>query len=263
MTHGNNSLAIASDRPSIEVGVHPAFVELAHSREASPQDRGRTPSVVTFLIESNSLLREGLGRILSETAYSPAALASSLDEIEPVRTDEGCTTLFIMDAAHDHDKSCRQARMLKDRDPTTRVVMLFEQYDFRQVLDALHAGANAYLIKSVSCEVLLKTLDLVMLGETVFPIRALSSVRDKGPSFGTENAGVLSSRELDIVRCLVDGDPNKVIARKLKIAEATVKVHVKAILRKIRVKNRTQAAVWGTSHLLPDGAPAEELEAVG
>ena len=257
MTQVSNSLAIPSDRISAEAVVHPAFVEFAHSKAALPQDRGKTPSVVTFLIETNSLLREGLGRILSETAYSPAALASCLDEIGPVRAREGCTTLFILDAAHDHDASCRQARMLKHEDPATKVVMLVEQHNFRQVLDAFHAGADAYLMKSVSCEVLLKTLDLVLLGETIFPARALCSIRDKGPSFGIENAEVLSSRELTIVRCLVDGDPNKVIARKLNIAEATVKVHVKAILRKIRVKNRTQAAVWGTSRLL-DETPAPE-----
>jgi DNA-binding NarL/FixJ family response regulator len=55
----------------------------------------------------------------------------------------------------------------------------------------------------------------------------------------------LSGREQTILRCLVEGDSNKAIARKLDIAEATVKVHVKAILRKIQVQNRTQAAVWG------------------
>ena len=54
----------------------------------------------------------------------------------------------------------------------------------------------------------------------------------------------LSAREKCILRCLLDGDANKVIARKFDIAEATVKVHVKAILRKIRVQNRTQAAIW-------------------
>jgi len=262
MTHGSNSLTIPSDRLSAEAVVHSAFVELAHSKEALPRDRGKMPSVVTFLIETNALLREGLGRILSETAYSPAALASSLGEIGPVRTREGCTTIVIMDAAHDHDESCRQARKLKEEDPTARIVMLFEQYDFRQVLDAFHAGANAYLMKSVSCEVLLKALDLVLLGETLFPAKALCSVRDRGLSFGTENVGVLSSRELAIVRCLVDGDPNKVIARKLNIAEATVKVHVKAILRKIQVKNRTQAAVWGTNRLLDD-TRAPEMNAAG
>jgi two-component system nitrate/nitrite response regulator NarL len=59
----------------------------------------------------------------------------------------------------------------------------------------------------------------------------------------------LSTRELTIVECLVHGDSNKGIARKLQIAEATVKVHIKAILRKIRAANRTQAAIWAMTYL--------------
>src|SRR5258708_10352833 len=64
---------------------------------------------------------------------------------------------------------------------------------------------------------------------------------------GTEYtlAPQLSTREKSILRCLIEGDSNKCIARKIDIAEATVKVHVKAILRKIRVQKRTQAAIWG------------------
>src|SRR5439155_27058982 len=58
----------------------------------------------------------------------------------------------------------------------------------------------------------------------------------------------LSPREKAILRCLIEGDSNKCIARKIDIAEATVKVHVKAILRKIRVHNRTQAAIWWVNH---------------
>jgi two-component system nitrate/nitrite response regulator NarL len=54
----------------------------------------------------------------------------------------------------------------------------------------------------------------------------------------------LSARQQSILGCLIQGDSNKTIARKMAIAEATVKVHVKAILRKIRVHNRTQAAIW-------------------
>jgi DNA-binding CsgD family transcriptional regulator len=56
--------------------------------------------------------------------------------------------------------------------------------------------------------------------------------------------------EKRILLCLVEGDSNKVIARKSDIAEATVKVHIKAILRKIQVQNRTQAAVWGINHAI-------------
>jgi two-component system nitrate/nitrite response regulator NarL len=58
----------------------------------------------------------------------------------------------------------------------------------------------------------------------------------------------LSDREIQILICLVDGSPNKVIARALGIAETTVKVHVKGLLRKVRASNRTQAAVWALNH---------------
>nr|WP_246529089.1 response regulator transcription factor [Microvirga zambiensis] len=139
--------------------------------------------------------------------------------------------------------------------------MLVEAYSARQVLAAFDAGADAYLLKSVSCEVLLKTLDLVLLGETVFPAKTLGTLRNKGLAIGIGSADVLSERERAIIRCIVAGDPNKLIARKLDIAETTVKVHLRAILRKICVKNQTQAAVWGMRHLPPDDGPAEEVEA--
>jgi two-component system nitrate/nitrite response regulator NarL len=58
----------------------------------------------------------------------------------------------------------------------------------------------------------------------------------------------LSSREAEILERLGAGAPNKVISRELSIAEATIKVHVKALMRKINVNNRTQAAVWGQMH---------------
>ena len=58
----------------------------------------------------------------------------------------------------------------------------------------------------------------------------------------------LSARQQSILHCLIQGDSNKAIARKMAIAEATVKVHVKAILRRIRVHNRTQAAIWAMSN---------------
>jgi two-component system nitrate/nitrite response regulator NarL len=105
-----------------------------------------------------------------------------------------------------------------------------------------------------------------MMGETIFPPAFLSFVLESnGPHtveavandqndepilVATEDATapLLSPREKMILRCIIEGDSNKCIARKINIAEATVKVHVKAILRKIRVHNRTQAAIWGINN---------------
>jgi DNA-binding CsgD family transcriptional regulator len=116
----------------------------------------------------------------------------------------------------------------------------------------------------MTCDVFIKSIELVMMGETIYPPAFLSFVLD--PEINQPEDAVpreeqeqmiliatedtieppqLSPREKSILRCLVEGDSNKCIARKIDIAEATVKVHVKAILRKIRVQNRTQAAIWG------------------
>ena len=69
------------------------------------------------------------------------------------------------------------------------------------------------------------------------------------PTPGNEVVRSLSRRELVILRTLTEGASNKIIARKLVITESTVKVHMKAILRKLRLQNRTQAAIWARTHL--------------
>jgi two-component system, NarL family, nitrate/nitrite response regulator NarL len=239
------------------------YMELARSVEPSSAEHVASRSIKTLLIEPNALLREGLRRILAETAYSPAAAAASLDEMGSAPGLDSSTIVLIIDASRDHDETCRQARMLKESNPSAKVVMLIEEYDLKQVVAAFQAGADAYLKKSISHEVLVKSLDLVMLGEAIFPGAILDLLREREARADHANeapapeephemgppAKGLSVRETVILRCLMDGDSNKIIARKFDITEATVKVHVKAILRKIQAKNRTQAAIWAASHL--------------
>jgi len=114
-------------------------------------------------------------------------------------------------------------------------------------------------------DALLKALELVMLGETfIASALVLTMLEGTGQAHGSRpgmppalspandtasSPHNLSTREVEILRGLMEGESNKVIARKLDIAEATIKVHVKAILRKVRVQNRTQAALWASAHL--------------
>jgi two-component system nitrate/nitrite response regulator NarL len=145
------------------------------------------------------------------------------------------------------------------------VTIVADHYRPGELVSAFRAGANAYFV-NMTCAAFIKSLELVMMGETIFPRAFLSFVLDpegkshcdaapsneddKAIFFAPEDALTpqLSSREKSILRCLIKGDSNKCIARKMAIAEATVKVHVKAILRKIRVQNRTQAAIWGANN---------------
>ncbi len=97
-----------------------------------------------------------------------------------------------------------------------------------------------------------------MLGEKVFPTHLaallVNGVANTVPAnIPPDNSFGLSEREMQILQCLVQGDSNKLIANRLSITEATVKVHMKSLLRKINVSNRTQAAIWALNNgLLPN-----------
>ena len=124
------------------------------------------------------------------------------------------------------------------------------------------------MLKDISGDVLQRAIRLVLLGQHLFPaglaqhlLTAQNSTADTTPRTGAssairrapiatgERALVFSEREHQILQCLVNGLSNKAIARKHHIAEATVKVHVKGLLRKVQVSNRTQAAIWALNHI--------------
>jgi two-component system nitrate/nitrite response regulator NarL len=93
----------------------------------------------------------------------------------------------------------------------------------------------------------------VLLGEKVFPTDLAQVLTNGGMTLRGDrgqigHANGLSDREMEILGWLVNGAQNKQIAQALNISDSTVKVHIKAILRKIRVRNRTQAAIWGLNH---------------
>ena len=136
-----------------------------------------------------------------------------------------------------------------------------DEYSIENVGLAFNAGASGYLIKTISCDPLGGALRLISMGEKVFPSQIAESLLDPAwrmarPNWNAGREALnLSAREIEILRCLVSGEANKVISRRLHITEATVKVHIKAILRKLRVTNRTQAAIWAVTRGLSDSAP--------
>jgi two-component system, NarL family, nitrate/nitrite response regulator NarL len=233
--------------------------------------------VVTILGCKNSMVREGLKHVLSGTRYKvhPEDLVQR-DPAQPLLSGEA-PLLLVVDANLYPDSMADAIQSLKAQYPDARIVVLTDNFDLNAMMSALQAGVDGYCLATIGCDALIKYLDLVMLGEVVFPsaifLSALSeadkalSVHQSDPAEDTrplqttrltEAANLpgrtLSSREAEILRCLTQGAPNKVIARKLDVAEATVKVHIKAILRKIRVSNRTQAAMWAVAHLPTTGS---------
>jgi two-component system nitrate/nitrite response regulator NarL len=116
------------------------------------------------------------------------------------------------------------------------------------------AGACGYLLEDISRDGLLHSLRLVSAGENVFPsalASALSALASKpGVNINTtDELRDLRAMDLkiDILRCIANGETNSAIGKKLGISEAQVSAHIKYILRKLRVSNRTQAALWGVA----------------
>ncbi len=146
--------------------------------------------------------------------------------------------------------------------PYSRQVLLLEDISQPQLVTAFRSGAYTLLLRRSSCEALIATLKLVLDGVSVLPtdlLDALLGAREApvalvpalAPEVDTTSASPdvvrsfgLSTREYSVAQNLREGLSNKEIARLLGITEATVKVHVKAILRKARVRNRTQVAMW-------------------
>ncbi|MEZ0224395.1 MAG: LuxR C-terminal-related transcriptional regulator [Alphaproteobacteria bacterium] len=135
-------------------------------------------------------------------------------------------------------------RRQKSSYPQSRVVILSSRQDVPAITAAFSTGADGYIMKDISGDGLIGSLRLVMSGEKVFPPVMTDSVPGPANNDGTPTRRPLSERETGIIRHLAAGESNKAIALQLNIREATVKTHVKKILKKLGLANRTQAAVW-------------------
>ena len=141
-----------------------------------------------------------------------------------------------------------------------RFLLLIESFLPAILMNAARTGAEGILSNAVSSYVLLLGVELLLMGQTLFPPEFASLLPDSGQAsrdantcslndLGKEDVSdparkiALSEREQQVLRYLAAGYSNKLISRELAISEATVKVHVKCLLRKMQVVNRTQAAI--------------------
>ena len=217
----------------------------------------------TILLCRNSLVSIGLKHLLEGTCFAIASTASDPGSFSHLYPD-ATPTLVIVDGGDAANPLAETVTTLKGHYPEARIAVIADGFDLNFVKLARSAGVDGFCWSASGREVLIKSLELVMLGEAVLPTHLMTLLLDLVPrsvELESQNkAGAelewsglrlpkLSTREAEILHCLTEGAPNKIIARKLDVAEATVKVHIKAILRKIGAANRTQAAMWATSHL--------------
>lgn len=222
-------------------------------------------TIETYIVDWSRLSREGFRRLLANTPFeiigdSPdlAGLSEALDS----GTSPTCVIVDIDRGTEEVRRFVEDARELIGDD--RRLIALTNQTAPEVLYHVFAGGADALLHQEISYEAMLESLRLVMLGEKVFPssltAKLLQGIGAGAAHYGTVSNGAskLSQREVDILRLLVAGDSNKMIANRLSINETTVKTHLKSIQRKLNVNNRTQAAIWALNHgvVRPQGRTA-------
>ena len=129
--------------------------------------------------------------------------------------------------------------------PTLPLVILSATEDPSLVRELIALGVSGFVPKSDAASVMLQAIRLILAGGTYAPLRFLSAPAgaDKPTAEAVCAASGLTGRQIEVLRLLARGLPNKAIARELGLAEATVKVHLLAIYRVLQARNRTEAVV--------------------
>ena len=208
------------------------------------------------VVDDHAVVRAGLVSLLASTeditcvgtAGDGSAALELVQRLDP--------DVLVLDLSMPGKNGVSTMQDLRARGLSTRVLVLTSFAESELVLDAVHAGADGYLLKESQAESILEGIRRVAAGEApVDPAVAgslLHTVRDQAAG------AMLTDREQEVLELVRQGRPNKTIARRLGISEHTVKAHLTRILQRIGVTDRLQAALWAERHL-PRPAPPEEV----
>jgi len=230
-------------------------------------------TVATIVIEARSLVREALVSLMTSHAYQVVGGFASTAEMENSLRAADAPRLVILGALP-ADEAASAAGSIRKRWPETKIILLFDHAssaDFQKLLASEIDGciplfASPDTLVGTLQQIVKANLRILVLKTETAPIAQAMEWQEKSdepvlapaslaPSEDAEDRAIdrtnslrivhgLSQREEEILKSVVRGHSNKMIARTCGVTDATIKVHMKSILRKIRVENRTQAAIW-------------------
>ncbi len=224
-----------------------------------------------LIVDDHSLVREGLKAILSLSDLRPNFVeAWDADTVQMQLELHPDLALMLLDIQMPGCTGLELMQRIVKQRPHLPIIMLSAEHDAGTVTQALNSGASGFLPKNSLNQVLVSAIRLVLAGGLYIPREALEKPHPSPAtaSFPDKTTHTLESlgftaRQIDVLRLLIQGQSNKQICRQIDVAEATVKIHVRAILRSLTVSSRSEAiakvAQLGLqvqqSHTLPNGKP--------
>ena len=197
-----------------------------------------------LIVDDHAVVREGLRAFLQtqegiEVAGEAADGREAVEASARLRPD-----VILMDLVMPELDGVAAMRVLRERVPDARVIVLTSFLDDDKLLPAIRAGAAGYLLKNAEPKELARAVRAAHAGEALLdPVVAARLVETLAADGGLDPVDRLTPREREVLVLIGRGFPNKRIARELDVSEKTVKTHVGHVLAKLGVTDRTQAAV--------------------
>lgn len=209
--------------------------------------------ITVLLVDDHPLLRQGVAQLIElEDELKVIGEASNGEEAIKI-AHKLDPDLILLDLNMKGLSGIDTLKLMRKQDITSRIIIFTVSDSHDDVISALRAGADGYLLKDSEPEELLPAIKQAARGQQVFSPKLAqimaSALRDNNTK-KSNKPDDLTSRELEIVKLIAQGKTNKEVARKLGITEATVKVHVKNLLKKLSLKSRVEAALWAVSNKL-------------
>jgi DNA-binding NarL/FixJ family response regulator len=200
--------------------------------------------VQILLVDDHVLFREGL-KFLLRSLDAAVRLDEAGDRAQALeRAAAKPYDLVLLDLKLPGVAGMDVLREMRDAVPETPIVVLSGEEDPHVVRTAIERGAMGFIPKSSTPEVLIQALRLVLARGVYLPPAVLDQ-RAPAPAQRSDGGPAklpgLTDRQMDVLRCVIQGKPNKVIARELDISEGTVKAHLSSVMQALGVHNRTEA----------------------
>lgn len=196
--------------------------------------------------DDHALIRDGLNAVLQKLGPDVTVLpAASCADVETLLAGHPDIDLLLLDLRLADGHGFDLLPRLTQAYPHLPIVVLSGHYETESVTRAIHLGASGFVPKTAMNDVLVSALQLVLAGGIYVPPEVLTAPSPPPTRSKTAPPG-FTERQMDVLSLLLEGKSNKHICRELGLAEATVKVHVRAILRALDARSRTEAVVAAT-----------------